>query len=124
MDKETVALAERAIKTLADIAEKHGPAALDLALATIRWQAAANLASAGAVFLICVLIARRCYKFLASEPTADDNGLKIVASGISGVLAAAAAVFSAFALVLNTGLWLAVIDPRMALAARVLGLGK
>lgn len=131
MDKETVALAERAIKALADIAEKHGPAALDLALAATRWEAGlriaacvAGVAVAAAIAKTAIHYARAAYKAGEKNDWRDDGPVfgTLISGGVCAVSAIVGVVFIANSLA--PALWLAVIDPRMALAARVLGLGK
>lgn len=112
---------DQALQKLGELVEKHGPQAVDLAAQVVQLNAAQNLASAAGLAGVSIggLFMARWLQGRAQAADADDDfGYRIGVTfslGVSTVLG----VWSLFSF-LNIWSWIALFNPKLALAHDVL----
>lgn len=110
---------DQAIAKLGELVSKHGPQAVDLAASVVQVDAMGNLIRGGAFGVAALVATALCFSFwrwiLSDEGDGEAAGLACLGSG-------AALVLWVFALVpvLNVWNWVALYEPRLALAHEVL----
>lgn len=130
MDK-AVELAEKLTKAMAQLVEQQGPAAWDLALSATRLKAAVELGVAAAVLIIAGPIAWKVgrhftanvRRWLGEGPDGpkDESPSAFFFYGGATLVLAGLAIGKGVVGLLNTANWIALIDPRAAIALRIIG---